>query len=251
LKKRKLRLRDRLIVVIDVDSKSRLMKILSRISGKISTVKLGLEMIYSAGIGVVDITKRSGYDVMLDAKIMDIPNTASRASSAIARLKPSMVTIHALGGRRMIEDSQRALKQQSEKELSIKPLLFGVTVLTSLDDRDLEEMGFSGGYIGTVKKLAGIALDAGVDGIICSPGEAGILRKEYGEDFFIATPGIRLEEDSPGDQKRFSTPEKAIQSGSDILIAGRSITGKEDMAGAVNFILGRIGNALGKENMIW
>ncbi len=247
MKKRKLRLRDRLIVVIDVDSKSRLMKILSRISGKISTVKLGLEMIYSAGIGVVDITKRSGYDVMLDAKIMDIPNTASRASSAIARLKPSIVTIHALGGRRMIEDSQRALKQQSEKELSIKPLLFGVTVLTSLDDNDLMEMGFIGGYIDTVKRLAGIALDAGVDGIICSPGEAKVLRKEYGEDFFIATPGIRLEEDSPEDQKRFNTPEEAIHSGSDILVAGRSITAKEDMAAATDLILGRIGNVLGKE----
>ncbi len=251
MKKRKLRLKDRLIVVIDVDRKSRLLKILSRIGGKISTVKLGLEMIYSAGTGVVDIAKRSGYDVMLDAKILDIPNTAGKASSAIAKLKPSIITIHSLGGRRMIEDSQKALEEQSKKNLALKPLLFGVTVLTSLDDSDLEEMGFRGGYIDTVKRLTGIALDAGVDGIICAPGEAGILRKEYGGDFFIATPGIRMEEDSPGDQKRFSVPEEAIYSGSDMLIVGRPITGKEDMAAAVDLILKKIEGAIGKENAIW
>ena len=244
MKKRKLKLADRLIAVIDADKKSELNRILSGIEGKVSTVKLGLEMIYSAGTSVVDIARRSGYDVMLDAKLMDIPNTIRGASLAISRLKPSFVTIHALGGKKMIEASQKALKEQSVKDLNIKPLLFGVTVLTSLDDDDLKEMGFAGDYLATVKKLAGLALDAGVDGIICSPGEVDLLREEFGEDFFIATPGIRLKEDSTGDQKRVNTPEEAISSGADMIIVGRSITQKTDIGAAVDIFLRKIKSAL-------
>ncbi len=244
MKKRKLKLADRLIAVIDVNKKSELNRILSGIGGKVSTVKLGLEMIYSAGTGIVDIAKRSGYDVMLDAKLMDIPNTIRGASLAIGKLGPSIVTIHTLGGKKMIEASREALKEQSAKDLTMAPLLFGVTVLTSLDDGDLKEMGFGGGYLATVKKLAGLALDAGVDGIICSPGEADLLREEFGEDFFIATPGIRLKEDSTGDQKRVNTPEDAISSGADMIIVGRSITQKSDMGAAVDIFLKKIRNAL-------
>jgi len=244
LKKRKLKLADRLIAVIDVNKKSALNRILSDIGGKVSTVKLGLEMIYGAGTGIVDIAKSSGYDVMLDAKLMDIPNTIRGASLAIAALGPSIITIHTLGGKKMIEASREALKEQSDMDLASTPLLFGVTVLTSLDDGDLREMGFKDGYKGTVIRLAGLALDSGVDGIICSPGEVSLLRKELGGDFFIATPGIRLREDSAGDQKRVNTPEEAISAGADMIIVGRSLTKKPDIGAAVDIFLEKIKGAL-------
>ena len=244
MKKKDLKLADRLIAVIDVNKASALNTILAGIGGKVSTVKLGLEMIYSAGTGIVDIAKTSGYDVMLDAKLMDIPNTIRGASLAIAALGPSIVTIHALGGKKMIEASKEALKEQSDRDLALSPLLFGVTVLTSLDDGDLKDMGFKYGYKDIVRKLAGLALDGGADGIVCSPGEVRLLREEFGDDFFIATPGIRLKEDSAGDQKRINTPEEAISAGADMIIVGRSLTGKPDIGMAVDIFLEKIKNAL-------
>jgi orotidine-5'-phosphate decarboxylase len=242
--KKDLRLKDRLIPVIDVSKKSELMRLLSAIGGRVSTVKLGLEIMYSVGTGVADIARRSGYDVMLDTKLMDIPNTIRGASLAVSKLKPSLVTIYAMGGREMLRASLEALKEQSEAEGNIRPLLMAVTVLTSLDDSDLASMGFKGGHMDTVKKLAGIALEAGVDGIICSPGEAGSLRKVFGNGFYIATPGIRLAEDSTGDQKRVNTPEEAVSNGADMVIVGRSITGKADIGGAVDLFLEKIKSAL-------
>ena len=245
--KKELRIKDRLVAVVDVDKKSGLMKVLAALGGKVSTVKLGLEIIYSVGMCVVDIARRSGYDVMLDTKLMDIPNTIRGAALAISRLRPALVTIYAMGGKSMLKAAIGALEEQSEKYDIKRPKLMAVTVLTSLDDSDLKEMGFKGSYIDIVKKLAGTALDAGVDGIICSPSEVEALRKEYGSDFYIATPGIRLEGESAGDQKRVNTPREAITKGADMIIVGRSITGKADIGEAVDLFLKEIDSALKKE----
>jgi orotidine-5'-phosphate decarboxylase len=242
--KKNLKLEDRLIAVIDVNTQPDLMKILSAIGGRVSTVKLGLEMIYSVGIGVADIARRSGYKVMLDTKLMDIPNTIQGASAAISKLKPSLITTYALGGKKMLQAALKALTEQSEAGGNIRPLVMAVTILTSLDDSDLAAMGFKGNYMDTVIRLAGLALDAGVDGIVCSPGEVGALREEFGNDFYIATPGIRLKEDSAGDQKRVNTPEEAISRGADMIIVGRSITGKEDIGKAVAIFLQKIKSTL-------
>ncbi len=239
-----LRLKDKLIVAIDGNKRSKLMGILVAIGGKVSTVKLGLEMIYSVGTEVADITRRSGYDVMLDTKLMDIPNTIRGASVAIARFKPAFLTSYALGGRKMLEDSIDVLKKQSENDGQVRPKLMAVTVLTSLDNSDLEAMGFRISYMDIVKRLAGIALEAGVDGIVCSPEEVEDLRKEFGSDFYIATPGIRLAGESVGDQKRINTPEEAISRGADMVIVGRSITGKADARGAVDLFLEKIKSAM-------
>jgi len=240
LKSRILKPEDRLIVVIDVNKKSELIRLLSAINGKVSTVKLGLEMIYSVGTGIVDTAKSFGYRVMLDTKLMDIPNTIKGASGAIADLSPSIVTVHTLGGKKMLEAAVSAMKEQSGKDHNIRPLIFGVTVLTSLDDADLGAMGFKEGYLPTVKKLVGVALDAGIDGIVCSPREVEPLRDQFGDNFYIATPGIRLAEDSSGDQKRVNTPEEAISSGADMIIVGRSITTKEDIGETIDIYLKKI-----------
>ena len=114
------------------------------------------------------------------------------------------------------------------------------SIFTSLDDTDLRNMGFSKGYLPTVKKLVGIALDAGIDGIVCSPREVEPLRDQFGDDFYIATPGIRLAEDSSGDQKRVNTPEEAIYSGADMIIVGRSITTKEAIGETIDIYLKKI-----------
>ena len=240
MKTRILKPEDRLIVVIDVNKKSKLARLLAAIDGRITTVKLGLEMIYSRGPDVTGIAKNFGYRVMLDAKLMDIPNTIRGACHAIAGLGPSIVTIHTLGGKKMLRTAITAMEECSKKGSNLRPLLFGVTVLTSLDDQDLAGMGFGKGYLPTVKKLAGMALDAGIDGIVCSPQEVEPLRDEFGDDFYIATPGIRLAEDDGGDQKRINTPEEAISAGADMIIVGRPITAKEDIGEAVDIFLKKI-----------
>ena len=240
MKTRILKPEDRLIVVIDVDKKSGLTSLLSAIGGKVTIVKLGLEMIYSVGLDVVGTAKSFGYKVMLDAKLMDIPNTIKGASGAIVALGPSIVTANTLGGKKMLEEAISSMEEQSKKNNNIRPLLFGVSVLTSLDDSDLGAMGFKQGYLPTVKKLVGMALDAGVDGIVCSPREVEPLRDEFGDDFYIATPGIRLAEDCIGDQKRVNTPEEAISAGADMIIVGRSITAKEDIGEAIDIYLKKI-----------
>jgi len=245
LKGKKLSLKDRLIVSLDTNNKSDVASMCRKISGKVSTIKLGLELIYSVGLEVIDTVKSFGYKVMLDAKLFDIPNTVKRAAEAIGELGVSAVTIHTLGGRRMLEQTWEILEKQSELRAKFRPLLFGVTILTSLDDKDLKTLGFRGNFLNSVLSLTGIAIDAGADGIICSPNEVEVIGKKYGTGFYIATPGIRLPEDAAGDQKRINTPEEAMSGGADFLIVGRSITNKEDVGGTIDLYLEKIERTLG------
>jgi len=216
LKGKDIPLRDRLIVSIDVSTKQQVIELCTKISGRVSTVKLGLELLYSQGFSVVDTVKSFGYKVMLDSKLYDIPNTVSGACRAIAFLKPWAVTIHTLGGPQMIGDAKKAISSASQNKGVFAPLLLGVTILTSLDDKDLEKMGFKNGYMDTVISLASI-------------------------DFYIATPGIRLSSDSSNDQKRVATPQQAVADGADFLVVGRSITAKDDILGAIDVYLQILG----------
>ena len=236
---------DRLIISIDVSNKSRLISMLKKIDGKVSTVKRGLELIYSQGLGIIKTVKSFGYRVMLDSKLMDIPNTVKKAAAAIGKLDVEMITLHTLGGKDMMSEAIQNLKIQETERLKRRPLLLGVTILTSLDDKDLGEMGFKNGFGNTVPGLVKIALEARLDGIICSPNEVKMIRNNFGEDFYIATPGIRLESDSSGDQKRINTPGQALIQGADFLVVGRSITEKADVGGAVKLYLEKIENAMG------
>ena len=240
---------DRLIVSIDVSSKRKLISLLKKIGGRITTVKLGLELIYSLGLGIIETVKSFGYKVMLDGKLMDIPNTVAKAAVAIGKLDVEMITLHALGGKNMMSGAVENLKIQEAERLKKRPLLMGVTILTSLDDSDLEEMGFKSGFDHTVPGLVKLAIEAGLDGIVCSPNEVGTLRNDFGEGFYIATPGIRLAGDGSGDQKRVNTPGQALLQGADFLVVGRSITGKADVSGAVKLYLEKIEGAMGTYNL--
>jgi orotidine-5'-phosphate decarboxylase len=244
IKKANLDPRDRLIVSIDVSSEQQLISLCHSIDNNITTLKLGLELIYSCGLKIIDTTKSFGYKVMLDAKLMDIPNTVSRAISAITGLGVDKVTIHTLGGAKMIMDAKEKAAAQAEKLNIFPPLIFGVTILTSLDNMDLEVMGFKGDYLSTVLYLARQAINSGIDGIICSPNEVSRIRENSGDNFYIATPGIRLEDDAADDQKRVSTPYAAIKNGADFIIVGRPVTAKEDKVKTIKTILEDIERAL-------
>lgn len=236
--------RDRLIVSIDVSSEQQLISLCHSIDNNVTTLKLGLELIYSCGLKIIDTAKSFGYKVMLDAKLLDIPNTVNRAISAITGLGVDKVTIHTLGGAKMIMEAKEKAAAQAGKLNIFAPLIFGVTILTSLDNKDLEAMGFKGDYLSAVLCLAGQAIKSGVDGIICSPNEVSSIREKFGGSFYIATPGIRLEDDAADDQKRISTPYAAIKNGADFIIVGRSVTARENMGKTIKTILKDIERAL-------
>lgn len=240
MKDKKLSPKDRLIISVDTNKKIDVISLCKKIHGRVSTLKLGLELIYSLGPAVIGTVKSFGYKVMLDAKLMDIPNTIEGAVEAIGDLDVNMVTIHTLGGRRMLEIARETLEKQAEKRAKFRPLLFGVTILTSLDNKDLKTLGFKEDFSHSVLGLTGIAHESGIDGIICSPDEVEAVRKKFGTDFYIATPGIRLPEDSAGDQKRINTPEEAVSKGADFIIVGRSITTKKDIGGTIDLYLEKI-----------
>ncbi len=242
MRKKKLSLKDRLIICLDTSSKRDVISMCSKISGRVSTLKLGLELIYSVGPEVVSTVKSFGYKVMLDAKLLDIPNTVVGAIRAIGKLDVDIITIHALGGRKMLEEAVKVLDEQSKNK--IRPLLFGVTILTSLDDEDLKVLGFKGNFVDSVLNLINVSREAGLDGIVCSPREVEKVRKVSGSDFYIATPGIRLAGDAPGDQKRISTPFEAMSAGADFIIAGRSITAGKDIEKTIDLYMDNIRRAL-------
>ncbi len=245
MKRKKLRARDRLIISLDVAGKRDVISLCSKISGKVSTLKLGLELIYSLGPEIVSTVKSFGYKVMLDAKLFDIPNTVAGALKAIGRLNADIITIHTLGGRAMLTGAVKAVRENRESK--VRPFLFGVTILTSLDDRDLEVMGFKKSHIYSVLNLVDTAVESGLDGVVCSAGEVKKVREKTGSDFYIATPGIRLPEEDAGDQKRVSTPRDAITRGADFIVVGRPIIKKKDIGGAVDLYIEEIKGVMGDD----
>jgi len=240
----KLRTKDRLIISIDVGKKSDVVSLCKKVNNKVTTLKIGLQLIYSLGLEVVSMVKSFGYKILLDAKLHDIPNTILGTCAAISKLNVDMITIHTLGGKDMLVKAKNYLASLQTKDKKFSPLLFGVTILTSLDDSDLKELGFDGGYLSSVINLASIARKSNLDGIICSPNEVRIMREKFGDDFYIATPGIRLAEEASEDQKRISTPKKAITDGADFIIVGRSITRKKNVGETVDIFLEKIEEAL-------
>ena len=236
--------KDRLIISIDVSTRKEAINLCKKISGGVTTLKIGLELLYSAGLGIIDTIKSFGYRVMLDAKLLDIPNTISGAARAIAGLGVSAVTIHSTGGKQMLVSAAEAVEEKARLEARIKPLLFAVTVLTSLDNEDLESIGFKEDFSRSVLNLSKVAVESGMDGIICSPNEVEVVRRLLGNDFYIATPGVRLPGDSANDQKRINTPAEAISKGADFIIVGRSITAREDTEEVIGHYIKEIERAI-------
>jgi len=209
----------RIIVALDFPDAPAALDFAGKLSPDACRVKVGKELFTAAGPAVIEKLVDRGFDVFLDLKFHDIPNTVAAAVSAAANLGVWMLNVHTLGGRRMLEAARNALAHVSRP-----PLLIAVTILTSMDRQALSEVGLQGSPGENVLRLARLARAAGLDGVVCSPQEVSALRQELGEDFLLVTPGIRLASDNVDDQKRIMTPQDAIRAGSDYLVMGRSVT---------------------------
>ena len=211
------------------------MALAQRLDPTLCRVKVGKELFTRAGPAVVEHLQKMGFEVFLDLKFHDIPNTVAGALRSAAELGVWMVNVHASGGRRMLEAAAEALANRRQA-----PLLIGVTVLTSMDDTDLAELGYTDTVIERVQRLAGLSADAGLDGVVCSAQEAPLLRRRFGDGFALVTPGIRTQSTSAGDQRRVVTPAQALELGSSYLVIGRSLTGAPDPALALKEVLSDI-----------
>ncbi|GMQ52891.1 orotidine-5'-phosphate decarboxylase [Halopseudomonas aestusnigri] len=196
-------------------------------------VKVGKELFTSAGPAVVESLQRLGFEVFLDLKFHDIPNTTASAVRAAAELGVWMVNVHASGGRRMMEACRDILERRGGQ----RPLLTAVTILTSLEQEDLQEVGVDIEPMVQVQRLARLTQDCGLDGVVCSAREARALRGALGEDFLLVTPGIRPADSAADDQKRIVTPAQALENGSSYLVIGRPITRADEPGAALEAIL--------------
>jgi|TARA_B110000305_G_C19375588_1_gene606774 orotidine-5'-phosphate decarboxylase len=211
------------IVALDYDNKHSALTLADRLDPKYCRVKVGKELFTAAGPAVVKELSDRSFDVFLDLKFHDIPNTVAKALSAAADLGVWMANVHASGGSRMMSAAKQALDNSGSDML-----LIGVTVLTSMDTSDLEEVGIKRTLSDQVLHLASMTKDSGLDGVVCSAQEARTLKEALGKDFKLVTPGIRLANSAADDQRRIVTPADAMALGSDYLVIGRPITQSAD-----------------------
>jgi orotidine-5'-phosphate decarboxylase len=211
----------RVIVALDYANAKQAMEFVRQVDPGLCRLKVGKELFTVAGPAFVEQLVKLGFDVFLDLKFHDIPNTVANACSAAANLGVWMMNVHAMGGRRMMEAARDALDSHAAGR---RPLLIAVTILTSLEQQDLEEVGLSGSPQNNVSRLAALANQARLDGVVCSPREVEMLNHQEGGDFMLVTPGIRPSDAAVGDQKRVMTPVDAITAGSHYLVIGRPIT---------------------------
>ncbi len=211
----------KVIVALDVDGMEEVEKFVNLLS-EIEIFKIGPRLFLRYGEGVVNFLRRKNKKVFLDLKFHDIPNTVYHSVKEATKLGVSMMTIHTLGGKEMIKSAVEGAKEESGKLGIEKPKIMGVTILTSMDEENSKEVGFGYGIEEMVKKLSILALENGADGVIASPREIKIIRGSAGENFLVATPGIRFEE-GKDDQKRTLSPSEAFRLGANYIIVGRPI----------------------------
>lgn len=222
-------MRRRIIVALDTDSPESALATASALSGEVGLFKVGMELFPRGGPDLVKRIRDTGADVFLDLKFHDIPNTVAGAVRSAAALGVKFATVHASGGKAM-------LAAAAEAAAGSKTTILAVTVLTSLDDEDLASIGFSLPAAEAVDRLAGLAVSAGIGGIVCSAKEVAAIRRKTGREVVLVTPGVRLPEDSAGDQKRVVTPFDAVRSGADYIVVGRPITKAADPVSAARKI---------------
>ncbi len=220
------------IVALDFPDQASALALVERLDPALCRLKVGKELFTRAGPPVVEALVKRGYEVFLDLKFHDIPNTVAAACDAAADLGVWMMNLHASGGRRMMEAARERLERRGHR-----PLLVAVTILTSLGEEDLAEVGFQGTPAENVSRLAALAHDCGLDGVVCSPREAAMLRQGLGEAFLLVTPGVRPATAARDDQRRVMMPSDALAAGASHLVIGRPVTGAEDPVAALQKIL--------------
>ena len=229
--------KDKLIIALDVSSAGHALDIVDRLGDYAGVFKVGFELFVSAGPSIVEQIQGKGKKVFLDLKFHDIPNTVSKAAVAAARLGVYMFNLHASGGLEMMTRCGEAVDEACAKEKLAKPKIIGVTVLTSLENGTLKnELCIQHGVRAHVKHLAVLALQAGLDGVVASPQEIGMIKQNCGKDFLVVTPGIRPSWVPPDDQKRTATPRDALRGGADYIVMGRGIVKQADPIKALELI---------------
>ncbi len=230
----------RIIVALDFPAAGPALALAERLDPALCKLKVGKELFTLAGPDLVRQLVTQGFDVFLDLKFHDIPNTVAQACKAAASLGVWMMNVHALGGRQMLEAAREALETAGGE----RPRLIAVTILTSMGQADLAEIGLAGTPEDNVLRLAALTQAAGLDGVVCSSREVAALRQARGPDFTLVTPGIRPAGSDAGDQKRIMTPAEALRSGSDYLVIGRPITRADDPLAALQAIQAEIAAVL-------
>ena len=231
---------NRIITALDVHSMDDMRRLVVTLGDNISFYKVGMELFYSAGPDAVRYLKSQGKQVFLDLKLHDIPNTVGQSLRALTRLGADLMTIHGTGGRAMMQAASEAVADEAAKLQIKRPKLLAVTILTSIDETAWQEIGGKYDIAVTVKRLARLAKEAGIDGTVSSPYEAKEIREMNGPEFLIVTPGIRPSFAVANDQKRFTTPAQALGDGASHLVIGRPITQAADPVAAVGKIAAEI-----------
>ncbi len=230
--------KDKIIVALDVETAAEAREIIRELRGEVGAFKIGLQLFTSAGASFVRETVGAGDKLFLDLKFHDIPNTVAKASIEAARLGVWMFNIHAVGGAAMMRRTIEAVREVCEKESLATPKIIGVTVLTSANQTILREVGIEKELPEQVVRLAKLAADCGLDGVVASPREVEMIRATVeNKDFIVVTPGIRAGFATNDDQRRVMTAKQAIAAGADYLVVGRPITQSENRIEAVRKII--------------
>jgi len=226
--------KDRLIVALDYPSAKEALHLVESLEQTCQWFKVGMELYYAAGHQIVEQLRNRGFNVFLDLKLHDIPNTVASAIHSVTQAGASLLTIHAAGGAAMMSAAAEAAKSPNA------PRLLAVTVLTSMDAEQLNGIGITASPADQVLRLARLAETSGITGLVCSAEETSLLRKHLAPDTLLVVPGIRPVGSSAGDQKRIATPAQAIASGASLLVVGRPITRAANPAAAAHAILEEI-----------
>ena len=237
--------KDKLIVALDLPSAAAAAQLAEELRGRAGLFKVGSELFTAEGPVLVHYLVANGIKVFLDLKFHDIPNTVRAATREATRMGVIMLNVHASGGRAMMAAAAESAREASSALRMPRPLVLGVTVLTSLTGEDLKEIGMGGAPGEAVERLARLAQSAGLDGVVASPREITVIRRACGPNFVIVTPGIRPATAEVNDQARIATPASAIQACADFLVVGRPITSAQDPATAAEAIVAEMGRALG------
>jgi len=233
--------KDRLLVALDVDGRDEALDLVERLRDVVGGFKIGMRLFYRQGPGIVAaIVERSPF-VFLDLKLHDIPQTVGQAVRALVGLGAGMINVHAAGGTAMLRAAAEAAGEEAERLGRPRPLLVAVTVLTSLDDDAVRELGFENGARNLALGWTELAVRAGLDGVVASAREAPAIRALTGPRFTIVCPGVRPAGEATQDQRRVATPAAAVSAGADYLVVGRPITGARDPVSAARRIVAEMG----------
>lgn len=220
--------KDKIIIALDVNTIKEEEKLLDILNPYIKVFKVGMELFYSCGPKAIEVIKKYDREIFLDLKFCDIPNTVRNSAKAVTRLGVFMFNVHAQGGGDMMKAALEGAEEESERLGISRPRILGVTVLTSMDNKALRQVGLNKSSQEQVLNLARLTKGSGLDGVVASPKEIEEIRKNIGKDFLIITPGVRPKGTEAGDQKRTSTPKEAIKLGADYIVIGRPITKAKD-----------------------